>query len=195
MFDFGGQTYRTIIECKYWDSRVKKAQVATLMGVIADIGAEKGIIVSKKGFQMGARKLAAYTNISLVTYDELLRDSAIFVNRFKLMDAQKRIKKMKAPLKRFQNLMRDEAYKMGEFWYPSFEGGNLQGGLLMLEDKIESVDTLTYPRAFIFSTIREPEKEIWKKANNPKEYTDFILENIAILEYEFKLCRDKIFSE
>jgi predicted Mrr-cat superfamily restriction endonuclease len=62
-FQFGGQNYRIIIDCKHWSSRVKKSQVSSLIGVLADIGAEKGIIVSKMGFQRGAYKLAAYTNI------------------------------------------------------------------------------------------------------------------------------------
>jgi predicted Mrr-cat superfamily restriction endonuclease len=48
-FEFGGQNYRIIIECKQWNSKVKKSQVSSLIGILADIGAEKGIIASKMG--------------------------------------------------------------------------------------------------------------------------------------------------
>jgi predicted Mrr-cat superfamily restriction endonuclease len=85
-FEFGGQNYRIIIECKYWSSKVKKSQVSSLIGILADTGAEKGIIVSKMGFQRGAYSLATYTNIELLTYDELLQKAELFVERFRIQD-------------------------------------------------------------------------------------------------------------
>ena len=193
-FNFGGQDYRIIIECKHWNSRVEKAQVGTLLGVISDIGAEKGIIVSKKGFQAGAHKLATYTNIALLTYDELLRDSSFFIHKFKLMNAKQKIKDIKTPFLRFFDLMIKEAEAIGEWWYPSQEGYALLGLTSILEFKIESLNERTYPTGFVFGSLRKDEKEIWKSANNEKEYVDFILENTAILEYEFETLKEKIFS-
>ena len=194
VFNFGGQTYRTIIECKYWNSKVKKAQVGTSIGIIDDIGAEKGIIVSKKGFQSGARKLAMCTNISLTTYDELLRDSALFINKFKLENALKRLEKMETPFLKFHDLMKEEAEKISEWWYPTNEGYTLLGIISILKHKIESIDRKSYPASFIFGSLHRG-KEVWKCAHNQSEYIDLILSNITTLELEFEALKDRIFAE
>jgi hypothetical protein len=197
VFNFGGQVYRTIIECKYWNSRVKKGQVGTLLGVIADIGAEKGVIVSKKGFQSGAREFARYTNISLVSYDELVRDSEHFINKFKLESAIKRLEKMENPFTKFYDLMTDEAEKSDAWWYPNLEGSLLLGVISILKHKIEHIETITYPAGFIFGSLylRPGVKEVKKFAKNQSEYTDLILSNITTLELEFETLKGKIFGE
>ena len=197
VFDFCGQNYRTIIECKYWNSRVKKGQVSALLGIIADIGSEKGVIVSKKGFQSGARKLAMYTNISLVTYDELVRDSEQFINKFKLESAIKRLKRMESPFLKFYGLMKDEAEKIGEWWYPTAEGFSLLGIISILRDKIETIETRTYPAGFIFGSLymKDGTKEVWRSAKNQSELIELILANITTLELEYETLKGKIFSE
>lgn len=56
-----------VIECKLWKTRVTKEKVLALKSAIEDLGADRGIIVSEKGFQKGARNAARGTNITLVT--------------------------------------------------------------------------------------------------------------------------------
>lgn len=70
-FERDGIDYKIIVECKNWTSRVKKEQVMTLATIIDDIGAEKGIIISKEGFQEGAYKATEQRNIDLLTFREL----------------------------------------------------------------------------------------------------------------------------
>lgn len=197
VFEFGGQKYKTIVECKYWKSNVKKEQVATLLGILADIGAEKGIIVSKIGFQAGARRLASYTNVELVTYDELRQDSVLFVERFRISNALERIRALESPFSKFHGSMSEEAEKIGEFWFPSPEGFNLLGAVSILKSRIESIGELSFPRRFFFSSIssEKMKKEISKRVNSRKEFLDCIMENIEILEKEFEELKDKIFSE
>lgn len=197
VFEFGGQKYKIVVECKYWKSNVKKEQVATLLGILADIGAEKGIIVSKIGFQAGARRLASYTNVALVTYDELRRDSVYFVDRFRLSNALERLRVLKVPFSRFHGSMSEEAEKIGEFWVPSPEGWNLVGAISILKSRIEEIDELSFPRRFFFSFIssEKMKKEISKRVNSKKELLDCIIENVEILEKEFEELKDKIFSE
>jgi hypothetical protein len=60
-----------IVECKYWNRRVSKETVMALSGIVADCGADKGIIISKKGFQSGAVRAATKTNIILTSLEEL----------------------------------------------------------------------------------------------------------------------------
>ena len=54
------------IECKFWKERVKKRDVLTFKGVVDDIGADKGIMFSEKGFQRGALQVIHHTNILLL---------------------------------------------------------------------------------------------------------------------------------
>lgn len=56
-----------VIECKLWKKRVPKEKVLALKTLIDDLGADRGIIISEKGFQPGAQDAARGTNITLVT--------------------------------------------------------------------------------------------------------------------------------
>ena len=64
--DDGIHTYRTAIECKYWNKRISKGQVLELAGKIDDANIEKGILVSKCGFTPSAVAIAKDKNIGLV---------------------------------------------------------------------------------------------------------------------------------
>lgn len=56
-----------IVECKLWKSRVKKADVITLQGIVADVGADRGFLFSESGFQSGGEKMIEASNVTLVT--------------------------------------------------------------------------------------------------------------------------------
>lgn len=58
------------VECKLWRRRVTQTEVHAFRTVVADAGANEGLIVSAQGFQSGAREAAAYTNVRLVTWPE-----------------------------------------------------------------------------------------------------------------------------
>lgn len=68
---FLGQDIVWIIEAKKWNSKINKLQVLGLRTIVDDIGADKGFIISEKGFQSGAEAAALKTNIQLMTYSEL----------------------------------------------------------------------------------------------------------------------------
>lgn len=58
--------YLTAIECKYWNKRVGKGNIATFCGVLEDINVDKGVVVSKMGFTDPAKRYAASMNIGLI---------------------------------------------------------------------------------------------------------------------------------
>jgi hypothetical protein len=60
-----------LVECKHWDSRVHQDVVHGFKTVMEGAGASTGYIVSKKGFQTGAYEAVRYTNIQLLTFEEL----------------------------------------------------------------------------------------------------------------------------
>jgi hypothetical protein len=62
-----------VIECKWWNSSVPQDTVHAFHTVVIGCGANAGYIISKIGFQSGAREAARQTNIQLLTFEELQR--------------------------------------------------------------------------------------------------------------------------
>ncbi|WP_018015911.1 restriction endonuclease [Teredinibacter turnerae] len=60
-----------VIECKCWNSNVPKEKVAALQSIVSDVGADRGVIISKKGFQSGAIRLSLNSNVTLASLDDL----------------------------------------------------------------------------------------------------------------------------
>ncbi len=54
-----------IVECKCWQTPVNKLHVLALREIVADTGADRGILLSESGFQIGAKEAAALTNVHL----------------------------------------------------------------------------------------------------------------------------------
>lgn len=61
---------RYIIECKNWNKKVPQNVIHSFTTVMQETGANIGYIISKKGFQNGAKEYINYTNIRLFSYDE-----------------------------------------------------------------------------------------------------------------------------
>jgi hypothetical protein len=55
----------TVVECKYWNTRVKRQNVDELGATVRDVGASRGVMFSAKGFQKGALTQARFDNIDL----------------------------------------------------------------------------------------------------------------------------------
>ncbi|RZK43405.1 MAG: restriction endonuclease [Pedobacter sp.] len=67
-----GQPIQWIIEAKNWNKKVSKLHVLALRKIVEETGADKGILVSQKGFQSGALEAAELSNIELLTFDQLI---------------------------------------------------------------------------------------------------------------------------
>ncbi len=64
-FEKFGQECRWIIECKLWSTPVDKSEVHTLLSIVQNLGADRGLIFSESGFQSGARTASQNTNVEL----------------------------------------------------------------------------------------------------------------------------------
>lgn len=64
-YQVAGITHKVAIECKNYSSNVSVAKVRDFYGVLSDIGNINGIMVSKEGFQKGAKDFAEYYGINL----------------------------------------------------------------------------------------------------------------------------------
>ena len=60
-----------VVECKNWKTNVPKEKVLALQKIVEDVGADRGILISKIGFQPGAIRAANQTNITLTSLEEL----------------------------------------------------------------------------------------------------------------------------
>ncbi|MGI8787409.1 MAG: restriction endonuclease [Pyrinomonadaceae bacterium] len=71
-FEIGGIFYSTIVQAKDWKSSVKQEQMLALKSVLEDLPKQpRGIIVTKKGFQRGAKKFAESHGIELFELKEI----------------------------------------------------------------------------------------------------------------------------
>lgn len=66
-----GIYFMWIIECKAWNSNVPKEKVLALQSIITDVGADRGFLLSEKGFQSGALRIAEKANITLTSLYDL----------------------------------------------------------------------------------------------------------------------------
>ena len=70
-----------LCECKFWNKPVPQEVVHSFRTVVADYGAHRGFIISRAGFQAGARQAVRSTNVDLVTFPEL---QTIFFDRWRI---------------------------------------------------------------------------------------------------------------
>lgn len=77
---FMGQNLTWIIEAKKWNSKINKLQPLGLRTIVDDIGADKGFIISEKGFQKGAIEACKNTNITLLTFEQLKNQTIDYVH-------------------------------------------------------------------------------------------------------------------
>jgi hypothetical protein len=61
------------VECKLWKRSVPSSVVRDFRSTMSDAGANTGFIIARVGFQSGAYDEAKYTNIHLLTWEELQR--------------------------------------------------------------------------------------------------------------------------
>jgi hypothetical protein len=59
-----------VCECKNWNTAIPKSVVQTFRTVINDIGANKGYLISRNGFQSGTYPIVENTNVALVDWYE-----------------------------------------------------------------------------------------------------------------------------
>jgi len=69
-YTFGGLTYKTIIECKDYNSNISIEKIDALIGKTRDIPDLRAVFATKKGYQSGAKKKAEQNKIDLLIIRE-----------------------------------------------------------------------------------------------------------------------------
>lgn len=82
-----------IVECKCWQTPVNKLHVLALREIVADTGADRGILLSESGFQIGAKEAASLTNIHLHSLAESEAAASAEVIAMRLAELNDRVQK------------------------------------------------------------------------------------------------------
>lgn len=69
-YELAGITYKTVIECKDYNSRIPLEKIDALIGKITDIPDLKAVFATKKGYQSGAKTKAEHNKIDLLIVRE-----------------------------------------------------------------------------------------------------------------------------
>lgn len=56
-----------VVECKLWKTPISKLHVLALREIVADTGADRGVLLSESGFQSGALEASTLTNVRLTS--------------------------------------------------------------------------------------------------------------------------------
>ena len=69
-YELAGITYKTVIECKDYNSRIPLEKIDALIGKTRDIPDLKAVFATKKGYQSGAKAKAEHNRIDLLVVRE-----------------------------------------------------------------------------------------------------------------------------
>lgn len=109
-FEHVGVEIKWLVECKHWKSSVSKLHVMALREIVADVGADRGILLSESGYQSGAHEAATLTNIQLSSIAELKASTAATINSVRLVELLDRVARAKD---RYWDIPKEERIRVG----------------------------------------------------------------------------------
>lgn len=117
-----------VVECKLRTRLVEKQCVMTLAGVVDDVGADRGFLLSEVGFQSGAVQAARKRNITLTSLADLRANAEDDLAALELTRARQKIAQLTDRLMCADDLDRNLTPGTG-FWVPSEEISHCAGNL------------------------------------------------------------------
>ena len=89
-YQYDNTTFKIVIECKNYNHTVSIGKVRDFFGVLYDLEDVKGIMVTKKGYQEGAKKFGAHYGIDLMELREPEEGEAIVAETTLTIDSYAR---------------------------------------------------------------------------------------------------------
>ena len=77
-YELLGQIFKTAVECKDYERRISIDKIEAFATKIKNLGLNKGIFATKKGYQCGAIETAKGENISLILVRDIENKSSKF---------------------------------------------------------------------------------------------------------------------
>jgi restriction system protein len=99
-----------LVECKHWKKKVSKLHVLALREIVADTGADRGILLSEEGFQSGAIEAASLTNVQATSLASLRKTTTVEVTAMRLRELFDRNESCK---ERYWDIPKDERIAHG----------------------------------------------------------------------------------
>ncbi len=140
---FFGKEITWVIEAKKWKYNVSKEKVLALLTIVQDIGADRGFIISEKGYQKGALKCAENTNISLSNFSDLQESTKNFISTEILKQYEERYELLNARYWSHPKEVRKDYDLRHDVGYESPFSGITQ--LTYVEKVIEAIKNRDYP--------------------------------------------------
>jgi restriction system protein len=149
-----------LVECKYWQHRVSKLHVLALREIVADIGADRGILLSEAGFQSGAVEAARLTNVQATSLASLKEDASAAICAVRLRELFDRIQVSR---QRYWDIPKEDRIRRGlrpDVGGPGYSSVNviglgeevlargLRGTYPFVAESLESLVLLGGPRTF-----------------------------------------------
>lgn len=192
---FLGQDILWIIEAKKWNTKINKLQVLGLRTIVNDVGADRGFIISEKGFQSGAIEAAKNSNIRLVSLSQLITETKELIQSEIIKSYKKRLILIEHRYWSHSKEIRIKYGLRGDTWdYPiNFSGNNL---LLTAHWAIIAAEKNEYP---IDLETYMTEKKGELLANNFQELMSWLNLNLnfiddKILNAEMEMIKNKDFD-
>lgn len=140
---FFGKEITWIVEAKNWSSNVPKEKAMALLSIVQDVGADRGFIISNKGFQKGALECVKNTNITLANFEEFKNSTKDFVNTEVIKHYESRFKLLHARYWAHpKRIRRDYDLRHDICSLSPFSGTTLLG---FIEDVIQCIKAKNYP--------------------------------------------------
>ncbi|MEU7379964.1 restriction endonuclease [Streptomyces sp. NPDC088770] len=149
-----GITQLWVVECKKWKRAVPKERILTLLSIIADVGADRGLVFAENGFQAGAVRAARNTNLTLTNLVDFRQNSADELAILKVRGLQERITALKDKFDSIWDLTLEERDKLvaqyvgplGLFGSLAGHSGRMSVLLARLSQMKEAMDFARYNR-------------------------------------------------
>jgi hypothetical protein len=99
-----------LIECKHWKSRISKLHVLALREIVADVGADRGILLSEAGFQSGAIEAATLTNVRVTSLADVRGTAKSEITSMRLRELYDRVEECR---ERYWDIPKSERIEHG----------------------------------------------------------------------------------
>ncbi|MEB1528147.1 restriction endonuclease [Xanthomonas sp. WHRI 7945] len=99
-----------LVECKHWKSPVSKLHVLALREIVADVGADRGILLAESGYQSGAVEAANLTNVQVTSLAEATGFTRETVYAMRLRELYDRVEQCS---ERYWDIPKDERIAHG----------------------------------------------------------------------------------
>jgi hypothetical protein len=154
-----------LIECKSWNRRVPKERVLTFRGVVEDVGADRGLLFSESGFQVGAACAAQNTNVTLTSLAEFEQNSPAEVSSTRAKVLDERIARLMQAFAAVWDL--PESGRVAAF--AQYSGPS---GFLQIEDTPYATVGVTARLSQMRQALEDARFNRWPVAYYPLDHTD-----------------------